>query len=270
MVSAIIAARNEKYLHQTVTDLLSKAKGQIEVIVVFDGYWPDEFEEDKRVSYVHFSKARGLRNAINCGVSLARGEYILKCDAHVMFADGFDHILLADIKDNWVVVPRRKRLDPEKWELTNGRPPIDYEYLVYPDTDRGLHSTRWDERGKERKDILIDETPSAQGSCWLMKKSYYKELELLDENYGTFFLEFQEIALKAWLSGGRVMVNKKTWYAHWHKTGGRGYSLSANDRAKAVDHMNRWVKGRGWHKQSEPLLWLIDRFDMPGWKKHEK
>jgi hypothetical protein len=89
-----------------------------------------------------------------------------------------------------------------------------------------------------------------------------------EENYGQFTKEFQEISLKAWLSGGRVIVNKKVWYAHWHKTKGRGYSLDKEEWDKGTKYLNKWMDGKVWHKQKYDLKWLIQKFwPVPGWSK---
>jgi hypothetical protein len=108
---------------------------------------------------------------------------------------------------------------------------------------------------------------SAQGSCWFMCKNYYKELELLDEqHYGAFWSEFQEVGLKCWLSGGRVVVNKNTWYAHLHKRF-RGYNLEASSD-EAEKYVMKWMNfGEAWgDNQKYPIEWLIDKFKpIPGW-----
>jgi glycosyltransferase involved in cell wall biosynthesis len=226
-VSIIIPSRNEPYLQKTIQDLLQKARGEIEIYAILDGVWEDseKIVFDPRVNYLFFPEARGMRNAINKGVELARGEYIMKTDAHCMFGEGYDEILKNDIEDNWVVVPRRYALDPEKWaieERTDDKYPIDVmrldeNYQAVPTT--------------ERKDNSIIPTESFQGSCWFMKKSYYKRLKLLDEEkFGTFWHEAQEIGLKVAKDGGKIMCNTKTYYAHWHKTEGRGYSLGEDEK----------------------------------------
>ncbi|OGM19975.1 hypothetical protein A2714_02840 [Candidatus Woesebacteria bacterium RIFCSPHIGHO2_01_FULL_38_9] len=266
-VSIIIPARNEIFLQKTVSDLLTKAEGNIEVIVILDGYWPTpQLIEDTRLKIIHRGKPTGMRAAINAGVAIAKGKYLMKCDAHCMYAQGFDIVLKDDCEDNWVIVPRRYALDPEKWELIdNPKYPIDYMYL-----SNDLHGVVWSEKNKDPllKEKLIDETMSNQGSVWFMARDYFFELELMDEaTYGIFWNEFQEIGLKCWLSGGKVMVNKKTWYAHWHKTSdfGRGYSLGKNEQPKALKAVDKW-KTRGWHKQTLPLSWLIERFwPVPSW-----
>lgn len=278
MTSIIIPSRNEPYLHKTVNDLLGKAKHQIEIIVVLDGYWPDakEISTDPRVHYIHFSKPRGMRNAINSAVAVSKGEWILKVDAHCMFDEHYDEKLIQNCRDNWVVIPRRKRLDPENWELTEmNKPDIDYMYLAHPDDPtvwggRGLQGKEWREMNLNTNAFpKIDDLMTFQGSCWFMKKSYYEFLELMDEeNYGEFAKEAQEIGLKAWLSGGRVLVNKLTWYAHWHKpkSHGRGYSLSGEQFDKGTAYTNLWLEDKAWHKQTLPFKTLIEKFNPPGWE----
>src|SRR5690606_5480541 len=64
----------------------------------------------------------------------------------------------------------------------------------------------------------IDETPQIHGSGWFMTKDRYFELGGFPnvDVYG----HAQEpiwLAMKNWMAGGKVMVNKKTWYAHLHQ-----------------------------------------------------
>jgi len=276
MLSIIIPSRNERFLDNTVDDLLKKAEGEIEVIPVLDeGIY---FNNDKRVNILKHFSPLGMRRSINDGVKVARGEYIMKLDGHCLLDEGFDKKLIDNCDDDWVVIPRRKRLDAENWCVQEvGKPDIDSMYLSYPDdpNDRGgvgLHGRIWKERILKRLNILIDEDLSAQGSCWFMKKKYFDFLDLMDEkNYGEFGSEMQEIGLKAWLSGGKLMRNKKTWYAHLHKGKkyGRGYRLDKKEFTKANLYTNKWITNSAWKKQTKPFNWLIKRFyPIPGWEEN--
>lgn len=297
LLSIIIPSRNEKYLKKTIEDLLIQAVDDIEIIAILDGYWipASDFVNDKRVHYIHFTSPRGMRNAINKGVSLARGEFIMKADAHCKFEKAFDLALKSVHQPEWVQVPTRKRLDPEKWEvIEDGRPPINHMYLSFPEDPTvwggpSLQGKTWNERNindefvKEGEDPIVD-LMTAQGSCWFMTREYFYYLELMDEeNYGEFGKEMQEIGLKCWLGksmtgnvyGGRMVTNRNTWYAHWHKTktDGRGYSLSGSEFKKASDYTRKWFDQEEgdqkiWHKQILPLKWLITKFwPVPGWPK---
>jgi hypothetical protein len=95
--------------------------------------------------------------------------------------------------------------------------------------------------------------------------------ELENDKYGTFGKEPQEIGFKSWLGGGKLMVNKKTYYAHLHKGRkyGRGYSLSSGELTKGGKAINQWlVFKKAWDKQIYDIKWLIDKFaPVPGWDK---
>lgn len=264
-LSVIIPSRNEPYLKQTIDDILSKATQEIEVIAVLEGYWPtlDQLSKDPRVNYIHNTSPKGMRGAINQAVSVATSDFLLKTDAHCMFGKGFDAVLKADLDKNWISVPRRYPLDVSKWQIeerTDTKYPIDYMYL-----DENLQGQVWTEKNSDEvlKDLYIDDLMTSQGSCWMMHKDYFHELELLDDvNYGTFYHEMQEIGLKCWLSGGRMVVNKKTWYAHWHKTEGRGYSLGNTEKDKAISYVAKWKEDKVWHKQIHDLNWLFTKFNI--------
>ena len=288
MLSVIIPSRSPQYLQKTVNDLLNKAEQEIEVIIVFDGIWAESSEfnynVDERVRIIHHGiqfNNYGMRASINRGMAIAKGNYVMKIDEHCMVDKGFDRKLKEDCEDDWVVIPRRKRLDPEKWEnIKDRRPDIDYMFISFPfkkpnDKTCGLHGEIWTERILQRKDILIDETPSLQGSCYFMKKKYWDEVigPLDEKHYGPFTAEAQEVGFKAWFSGGKVMRNKKTWYSHMHKGHrGKGYGFSnAQYKQHGIDAergrkftRDYWLTTKDYKYDFE---WFINHFpNMPGWE----
>ena len=214
-LSVIIPSREERFLNHTILDILKKFKSDFEIIVVLDGYWPDfDPVQDPRVRYIHSGQHIGMRTAINQGVAIAKGKYIMKLDAHCMMDEGIDEKLLAIHQDNWVQTPRRKRFNAHKWELVDlDQPDIDYmfisRYRGYKDHEKN--------KDPELKKKLIDDTEVFQGSCYLITKAFFNKLGLLDdENFGKIGGEAIEIALKCRHAGGPVIINKNTWYAHAH------------------------------------------------------
>lgn len=285
--SVIIPSRNEKYLIPTIEDVFRNARGEVEVIAVLEGYYPENWKAvtDKypNLHTIHHSEAQGMRPAINAAAAsaISRGtKYLMKLDAHCSVGEGFDEILKADCDKDWVVVPRRKRLDPETWTLKDvGKPDIDYHYLSFPDDPSdfggpGLNGKVWEQRIRERfgkPEYDIDDEMSSQGSGWFMHASYFQQLELMDDaNYGKFWNEFQEIGLKCWLSGGQVKVNKKTHYAHWHKgKSGRGYKLPESWLKQGASFTKKWLFNEAWAKQTLPFKTLIERFwPVPSWPEN--
>lgn len=278
-LSVIIPNRNNgsgaDFTQKTVDDILRNAGCDVEVIVNVDEKWP-ELSTDKRVTYIHPSSPQGMREGINKGVELARGKYIMKCDDHVAFGENFGRILIDAHQDNWVQIPRRYALDAENWKIEEGNSkyPIDYMYIDFPlkgkAHDDGMHGVPW--KRPERKDMLIDDTPSMQGSCYFMTKDYFNKLGLMSEvGYGQFSQESQEIGFKTWLSGGEVKVNKNTWYAHLYKGNryGRMYKVdNFNDYTKKA---SEWSASH-WLNNEEPNMvhsfsWFInEKFSgMPTW-----
>ncbi len=265
---------------QTVADIFKKATGDIEVIVVLDGYWPNPLPADhKNLSFVHVANARGMRNAINSAAAVAKGDILMKCDAHCMFAEGFDEVLTADFEENWIVIPRRKRLDAEKWEIQDvGKADIDAHYLSCPMTNKegySMHGAIWPGRDRERLDVLIDETMSFQGSFWMMSKRWFCDFlgGMSEVGYGGFTQEPQEIGNKTWLGGGQIMVNKKTWYAHLHKgkKHGRGYHQDREEIRQGHEYSAHYWMNNKWEARVHDLDWLVERFSpVPTWPENWK
>jgi glycosyltransferase involved in cell wall biosynthesis len=276
-VSIIIPSRNELFLFPTVEDIFRKAHGDIEVIVLLDGYWPSPLlNEHKNLTLIHRGIDRGMRDGINSAASIAKGDYLMKCDAHCMFAEGFDEELKRNCARNWVVVPRRYSLDAERWDIRKEKAPVDYHYLSYPwakPEEIGMHGEVWKERAETRKDIMIDDEMSSQGSCWFMTKKHFQRFlgGLSEVGYGRFVQEFQEIGLKAWLGGGEVKINKNTWYAHLHKGKqyGRGYFINKKEMINgAVYSAEYWMQNK-WGKRVHDIEWLIDKFwPVPTWMEN--
>jgi glycosyltransferase involved in cell wall biosynthesis len=262
-----VPSRQETYLPQTVTDLLAKAGGDVEVLVILDGYWANPpLPADKRIRILHRGTAQGLRAATNAAVQMSTGEYLLKCDAHTMWAPGYDIQLKADChEDNWVLVPRRYALNAEQWawDETNAKYPIDYHSLS---TD--LHGVPWVERRAIYAHRELDDEMSSQGSAWFMSRKCWDWLGPQDiAAYGPFYREFQEVGLKAWLSGGAVKVTKRTWYAHLRKKDGRGYSMDGLKHEEADAYCSWfWLTDQPYPQRQRNISWLIDHFwPVPGW-----
>ena len=242
MLSIIIPSYRDPLLKKTIESLLKNAEGDIEVISVLDGYWPnpEDIVDDERAVYIHLGKNRGMRGAINAGVFIARGDYIMRTDEHCMFGKGYDKILTETCKDNWIVTPRRFYLDPTKWKVMD-LPPVDYEKLKTREFDNGMikfEGVRWKSRTKERKDIMIDETMAMQGSCWVMKKGWWDKVigELETEGYGTHYQDSHEMIFKTWKAGGKMMINKNTWFAHKHYTFKRSHNYGSQDKDPNIQY----------------------------------
>lgn len=273
MVSIIIPAREEIYLEKTIRNILDNSEGEIEILIMLDGWMPNPpiHMNDNRVIFIHYPKSIGQRSAINEGVRRAKGEFIMKLDAHCAVDKGFDVKLAADCEPSWTVIPRMYNLDIVTWKPKLHKV-TDYMYISSPNHPekpfRASYYTGSDYHNWHKKSELIDDTMCCMGPCFFMHKNRFWEQGGCDENHvGGWGQQGIEVSLKAWLSGGALKVNKKTWFAHWFRgnAGGFPYKLDGRvvDAARAYSR-DLWTNNK-WVKQTKNLEWLVGKFKPPTW-----
>lgn len=217
---------------------------ELEIICVLDGYWQKPVD-DPRVKTLHLGKNRGMRGAINAGVAVSKGKLIMRTDEHCKFAQGFDRIMIENIRPNWITTAVRYFLDPEKWEVMDDVPPFIYEKLKI--RNGKFEGQRWPKRDKARRHRKLDETMAMQGSCWVMHREWWDKVigELDAEKYGPHFQDSHEMQFKTWKAGGKLILNKLTWFAHKHWTFKRTHNMGTDanpaDADKAYSYcVNTW------------------------------
>lgn len=274
-LTVIIPARNEAYLEQTIKNVLANITGDTEIIVVLDGYLPDPqiHANDERVKFIHFQESIGQRQAINAAARQSTADYIMKLDAHCAVALGFDAQLMVDAEvlgKSVTQVPRMYNLDidtflPKYHKLT------DYMYIGLRENGE-LRAEYYQKPHKQPKNgKLIDDIMCCMGPAFFLNREYFWETGGCDETHGGWGQQGIEVACKAWLSGGRLVVNKKTWFAHWFRGHiGFPYTLSG----KAVDSARKYSKdlwlNDKWDKAVRPFQFMLDKFNPPGWEQTEE
>jgi len=289
-VSVIIPSLNEQpYLEKTILNVLENGK-DVEVIVVLDGWLPSPQivipNGQGKVIWIHHEKPKGQRQSVNIGARAASGKYIMKLDAHCAVGKDFDVILARDCKYEWTMVPAMFNLDVltwkprnfDDWEAATRRGKLNpYMYIGWKDGHlRSLYYGSRDRKRlwQERKDKSIDETMTCMGPGFFMHKDRFWELGGMDENHGHWGQMGVEVACKAWLSGGKLMTNKNTWFAHFFRGGGvpEGhksgfpYKLSqgAVERARKYSD-DLWLNDK-WEGQKKTFQWLVEKFNPPTWE----
>ena len=124
---------------------------------------------------------------------------------------------------------------------------------------------------KDLEETGLTETMSLQGSFFMLTREKYWELNISDdEGFGSWGSQGIEISCKFWLSGGKVMVNHNTWYAHLFRTQGGDFGFPYPQSNKQVQHAKHYAKdlffNNKWEKQIHPLSWILDKFKpINGW-----
>lgn len=311
-LSVIIPARNEEFLARTVKGVLEAAKGRTEVIVILDGKWANPpLEDHDDVTVIYHPESIGQRAAINEGARISKAKFIMKLDGHSVMDEGFDVKLMADCEYDWTVVPRLYNLHAFNWkckkcnnEWYQGPTPTecqqpgenrgnnkecdskDFERIMIwkPRLNRKSDHMRfgpdlkfqyWGTLGK-REDQMgeIADTMSLLGACFFMHRKRYWELGGSEESWGSWGQQGTEIACKTWLSGGRMVVNKKTWYSHLFRTQGGDFTFpypqSGNQISRARKMSKEMFRTNKWDKGVHPLSWLVEKFwPVPGWEQKD-
>ncbi len=299
-LSILIPARNEMFLVKTIENILENIEGNTEVIAVLDGYTipVPKLPNDPRVTIVNLPKSIGQRAATNVAAQLSNSKYLMKCDAHCSFDKGFDTKMIREMHDDWTMAPLMKNLHAFDWVCTDGHrryqgpsgpclecgretkrdilwkakdSPNSVSYC-FDSTPHFQYFSEYAKRPEGKGDIT--ETMSLQGSCWMLTRDKYWNLGVCDENFGSWGSQGIEVAVKTWLSGGKVMVNKKTWYAHMFRTQGGDfgfpYPISAKDQDNAKEYARDLFFNNKWGRQIHPLSWLIEKFwPVKGWSQED-
>jgi hypothetical protein len=294
-LSVLIPARNEMFLAKTIENLLENIEGDTEIIAICDGNWPDPpIKDHPRVNLIYHSQSIGQRASTNEAARLSEAKFIMKADAHCAFDKGFDVKLMADCEYDWTVVPRGYNLHGFNWkcmscgeETYQGPKPTEcgkckehtFEMRIvwkprwnrrfdFARFDTDLHFQYWyDYKKRPEANNDIADLMCHVGACWFMHRQRFFDLGGLDEGHGSWGQMGVEISCKTWLSGGRQVVNKKTWYSHMFRTQpgfNFPYPMHGVEQARKFSR-DLWENGK-WEKAIHPLSWLIDKFaPVPTW-----
>lgn len=310
-LSILIPARNEMFLAKTIESILENIEADTEVIAVLDGTLSDPpIPQNQRVNIVYLSKSIGQRAATNLACKLSKAKYVMKVDAHCSFDKGFDRKMIEAFKitgNNTTMVPIMRNLWAFDWKcyhcgFRKYQGPTPTKCGQCGKTDKMKRKMVWVgktnpqstsycfdssphfqyfEDWKHSEPYITDkrekgltETMSLQGSCWMLTRNKYWELNICDENFGSWGSQGIEVAVKTWLSGGQVLVNHNTWYAHMFRTQGGDFSfpypISTRDQEKAKAYARNLFFDGNWSQQIRPLSWLVEKFwPVKGWSEED-
>ena len=306
-VSVLIPSRNEIFLPETLADILSHARADTEIIVIADGDWPDPpIEDDPRVTLVMHGTAIGQRAATNEAARLARGAFVMKLDAHCAVDDGFDVKLMQPYLDHELgpdvtTIPAQKNLHvfnrvcsacgfrtyqgPLTLPCEKCKAQGTYQRELVWKPRRGTTTMAWrfdtdlhfqyDGPAQKRQVGDLCDVMTSLGACFFMRRDRFFDLGGLDEAAGIWGQFGVEIACKSWLSGGRQVVNKRTWYAHMFRTQGLDFGFPYDLSGRAIEaartySQDLWLRHR-WPGATRRLSWILDHFwPIEGWTEADR
>lgn len=284
-LSVLIPARNEEFLQRTIDDVFAHSEGDIEILVALDN-WEDELpviQETERLKVI--TTKAGQRGATNALARMATGNYVMKLDAHCSMSQGFDVKMLEDTQDDAILVPSLGNLHAYDWVCPKGHRHFQGKYETCDQcgsTDL-IKDIQWKIIAKPimssfyfdtslhfqycpiQSDKLVSETMSLQGSCFMISKERYFDLNICDEEFGSWGQQGTETSCKSWLSGGKVLSTKRAYYGHqFRETEGFPYLNPVEAIFHAQSKSREMFLGNKWPQQVRPIQWLIERFGYQG------
>lgn len=297
-LSVLIPARCERWLSRTVADVCANKRGDTNVIVILDGAWPEpgyELQQHPDVHVVYHADPIGQRAATNLAARLSTADYVMKADAHVAFDEGFDVKLMAaaeELGPGVVQIPAQYNLHCFDWMCDDcgirtyqgptpascscGSTSLHREMVWKPRLSRRTERWRFDSDlhfqywGGARDEGDFVETMSCLGACWFLSREHYWTLDGMDESHGSWGQMGVELACKTWLSGGRMVTNRRTFFAHLFRTQGGDFSfpypMTGKEQESARQYSRALWFGNNWPRQIRPLSWLVEKFaPVPSW-----
>lgn len=208
-VSIIVSCRNEKDTVKNTIDSImnSKNKTLFEIIIVDDksNDGSCDFINNNKDIYGNvtliFSDNIGVAASRNLGATIAKGKYLFFCDAHISVQDYWIDNLVKTLDENnaHAIVPVIKNMKAE---------------------ERGYGGT-WNNKLEfvwlNKPENSVSEIPLAPGCTLGIKKDVFDTIGGFDSNLQIYGVEDQEISLKLWLFGYKIVIDTQVEVNHLFK-----------------------------------------------------
>lgn len=211
-VSVIIPAHNEQeWLNRTIDNIFKTAKGEIEVIVVLNGY---EQEVDNKAKVLKAALNIGERGAMNWAVKEATKTHILRIDAHCDFSpDGWD-VMMEEVTDDKTITVAVLTAVDKQWNRLKGHW---YGFARLLPT----MEAKWEKPNRDHSAYkTVEPNMTFTGCGFMLTKKFYEEIGGADESLPPMGAIGEEFSVKAWVASGKVQTRTDVMIGHIFGTGG--------------------------------------------------
>ena len=280
MISVIIPARNELHLRRTVEDVIRKAAGEIEIIVVLD-QWdfnkavkPEPLleqldwirgpgQEISNVRLIEYPNLTGQRVMINRAIREATGSHILKIDAHCKLSDGYDVALLEVCEPDTFYTTAMRGITEETW-TSNDR--VFAAALLTPE----YRWAWWPGYDNHVGHLPTHEIMAFSGTVYFCSKELWEGIGGHDATFAPWGECGAELSLKVWLTGRRLMIHRGVCCAHLYRKK-FPYRVTGGTRNATIRAITKMVQEKAFADQVHDIPWLVGKFSrfgqIPGWPK---
>lgn len=224
-VSIIIINKNEgDMLRKTVDSIFeSTVLSEYEIIVVDDQSIDNSADfllsakyGDVRLLHGH---GIGIANARNQGASIAIGEYLVFCDAHIIVEDNWLDNMITEMESKNAHAICPVIIDMDQKHLPH-IPNFSININQRITTDFfgcGKRFATLDSTAYLTRENLNEKIPVVTGPCFLIKSKEFKDVSGFGDFVG-YGWEEEEIAIKLWTYGYKIVGTKKVKIQHWFRS----------------------------------------------------
>lgn len=245
LVSVIIPVcdADEEWIERTIESVHDNAVGPTQIIAIRD------------------KEHEGHRVLMNRMAEDADGKFLLRLDAHCAMSPGWDVRMKSSCDKQTVVAAIVDSLNVKTW----GGSLVDMGLIIL---NREMDNTYPPWKGLAQREI--EEPTMGLGGCnYMIQKAFYDYHEGCDEELGIREAGGLEWALKAWLSGGQVIIRTDVVCCHLFRAPEIGVGNAKKDRNATLMLGKKWATGYG-KGQTRGLYWLTRKFEpWLDWDKKE-
>jgi len=236
MVSVVIpvAEADEIWILKTEESIRDTAVGPIEIL------------DDRDMNH------KGHRVLMNNMAKRAKGKYLLRIDTHCTMSPGWDARMKASCGEKIVVAPMVDSLNTTTWRGSS----IDMGLIILDDKMDNTYPP-WKSLAQRE---IEEPTMGLGGCCYMIQKDHYWYHEGCDEELGIREAGGLEWALKAWLTGGQVLIRTDVVCCHLFRAPEIGVNNAVKDRDATLMLAQKWATGMG-KGQVYGLYWLARKFE---------
>ena len=213
-----MTSRNEEpaVLARTIGGVLdSCSAAERDVIVVDDGSRSPVLGLPSEVRLVRNAEPLGVSRARRLGCSLARREVLVVLDAHMTFGEGWLAAMLQHIE-------RGVLLCGAYWDYERSRH-ASFGADLYLETVRDYAGGRTPgvqvAARMSESPAEVHEVPAVLGGCYAISLESYTEMGGFCPLFGTWGVDEQDVSIRTWMSGGRVLCVPKASVGHLTRSG---------------------------------------------------
>jgi glycosyltransferase involved in cell wall biosynthesis len=232
--SVIVAAHNEgDRVAQTIETCLSTTEALDPEIVIVDdastdGAAGDAAHRYPRIELVRHERRAGASGAKATGAGRARGDVLVFLDGHTKAEPGAIERLVRGVEEldgSAILTPAVAALDVTRW--TNDHSVMGHGYRF----ELRRFECEWLPVGQlHRYDgRAYYESPGLIGCAFAVSRNLYFQLRGFDAHMRSWGVEDLDLALKAWLTGARVLHDPEAIVGHHFRAKFDNYAVPAQD-----------------------------------------